>query len=409
MPLPAQPTFTTAEQAAAGRPGGAQGGRQVHPHGRGAEEHRTSRGRSRIRTCGAGFTRREWARGELPVVPYEVSSISEARFRVDALDAEHGAARRGAPAQGRLGRHEGRRVQDRPGRGRHGREPALAAWTTGARRTLPFPRRRARLSTVRLGARPDGSRGVRAFLALPVAAAAASLGRRRSPPCSAPSPSRWSSSRARRRRRPPAGAGPAGPPEEPARGAHARTRRRRPGRRAALHRHRGRPRASASRGRSSPPTCARATPVRSGPRRHPDHSVPGRHGALEDRLLLRRRDGLPGRALPAARRACGRPCSTSTCGRARGRAARAGSSRASRPARAGARRRARPGRTGCRDCRPRADRPTSDDKARLSAAWLAVPFGVLALALLVPLGFGVVNWRRNRAAERAWARERPGV
>ena len=54
-------------------------------------------------------------------------------------------------------------------------------------------------------------------------------------------------------------------------------------------------------------------------------------------------------------------------------------------------------------------RTTDTSKARLGAAWLAVPFGVLALALLVPLAFGVVTWRRNRAAERAWARERPGV
>lgn len=33
----------------------------------------------------AGFTRKEWARGELPIQPYEVTSISEARFRVDAV------------------------------------------------------------------------------------------------------------------------------------------------------------------------------------------------------------------------------------------------------------------------------------------------------------------------------------
>ena len=30
----------------------------------------------------AGFTRREWAKGNIPVVPFPVSSIGEARFRV---------------------------------------------------------------------------------------------------------------------------------------------------------------------------------------------------------------------------------------------------------------------------------------------------------------------------------------
>lgn len=33
----------------------------------------------------AGFTRREWASGEIPIIPYDVSSIDEARFRVDAI------------------------------------------------------------------------------------------------------------------------------------------------------------------------------------------------------------------------------------------------------------------------------------------------------------------------------------
>ena len=41
-------------------------------------------------------------------------------------------------------------------------------------------------------------------------------------------------------------------------------------------------------------------------------------------------------------------------------------------------------------------------EARLGAAWLAVPFAVLGLALLVPVVVGVTHWRRNRAAERAW-------
>jgi hypothetical protein len=45
--------------------------------------------------------------------------------------------------------------------------------------------------------------------------------------------------------------------------------------------------------------------------------------------------------------------------------------------------------------------------ARLGAGWLAVPFAVLGLAVLVPIGFGVANWRRNRAAAREWARDHP--
>lgn len=34
----------------------------------------------------AGFTRRQWASGQIPVTPYEVDTIDEARFRVDALE-----------------------------------------------------------------------------------------------------------------------------------------------------------------------------------------------------------------------------------------------------------------------------------------------------------------------------------
>lgn len=33
----------------------------------------------------AGYTRAQWAEGEIPVIPYEVDSIDEARFRVDHL------------------------------------------------------------------------------------------------------------------------------------------------------------------------------------------------------------------------------------------------------------------------------------------------------------------------------------
>ena len=47
-------------------------------------------------------------------------------------------------------------------------------------------------------------------------------------------------------------------------------------------------------------------------------------------------------------------------------------------------------------------------EARLGAGWLAVPFAILGLALLVPIAFGAVTWRRNRAAQRDWARERAG-
>ena len=34
----------------------------------------------------AGFTRSEWAKGEIPIIPYDVRSINEARFRVDAVE-----------------------------------------------------------------------------------------------------------------------------------------------------------------------------------------------------------------------------------------------------------------------------------------------------------------------------------
>jgi hypothetical protein len=50
--------------------------------------------------------------------------------------------------------------------------------------------------------------------------------------------------------------------------------------------------------------------------------------------------------------------------------------------------------------------PRSTGDPRLGAGWLAVPLGVLALALLIPITFGIVHWQRVRRAERAFARER---
>ena len=85
-PVPAQPTFTSQQTAVS----------QVEPEARkvAGKFILTAVARKNIDQSWAithpdmraGFTRREWARGDLPVVPYEVSSISEARFRVDALE-----------------------------------------------------------------------------------------------------------------------------------------------------------------------------------------------------------------------------------------------------------------------------------------------------------------------------------
>jgi hypothetical protein len=38
-------------------------------------------------------------------------------------------------------------------------------------------------------------------------------------------------------------------------------------------------------------------------------------------------------------------------------------------------------------------------KAQLSARWLLVPAGILALVVLIPIGFGIAHLRRSR---RAW-------
>jgi hypothetical protein len=41
-------------------------------------------------------------------------------------------------------------------------------------------------------------------------------------------------------------------------------------------------------------------------------------------------------------------------------------------------------------------------KAQLSTRWLLVPAGVLALMVLVPIGFGIAHLRRSRRAWRAY-------
>ena len=46
---------------------------------------------------------------------------------------------------------------------------------------------------------------------------------------------------------------------------------------------------------------------------------------------------------------------------------------------------------------------TGGGKAQLSAAWLLFPLGLLSLAVIVPVVFGVLHWRRARQAERAFA------
>lgn len=41
-------------------------------------------------------------------------------------------------------------------------------------------------------------------------------------------------------------------------------------------------------------------------------------------------------------------------------------------------------------------------KGRLSPLWFVIPGALLGLAILVPLGFALANWRRNRAIERRY-------
>jgi hypothetical protein len=48
---------------------------------------------------------------------------------------------------------------------------------------------------------------------------------------------------------------------------------------------------------------------------------------------------------------------------------------------------------------------TLDTKARLDPHWLLLPFALLALIVLVPVGIGVSKWRRSR---RAWREYRAG-
>jgi hypothetical protein len=50
--------------------------------------------------------------------------------------------------------------------------------------------------------------------------------------------------------------------------------------------------------------------------------------------------------------------------------------------------------------------PRSRGEARLGAGWLAVPLGVLGLAVLIPVSVGLLNWHRVRRAEREFARSR---
>jgi hypothetical protein len=84
-PLPAQPTVTTEERTAA----------DIDPDARrvAGEFILTAVARKNIGkswaithpTLREGFTEAEWARGDIPIQPYEVDSIDEARFRVDHM------------------------------------------------------------------------------------------------------------------------------------------------------------------------------------------------------------------------------------------------------------------------------------------------------------------------------------
>jgi hypothetical protein len=47
------------------------------------------------------------------------------------------------------------------------------------------------------------------------------------------------------------------------------------------------------------------------------------------------------------------------------------------------------------------------EKSPLGAAWLFIPIGIVGLALLIPIGVGVREWRRGRSASRAYAERSP--
>jgi hypothetical protein len=47
------------------------------------------------------------------------------------------------------------------------------------------------------------------------------------------------------------------------------------------------------------------------------------------------------------------------------------------------------------------------DAPRIRGAWWALPLGLLALAILLPLTIGGFIWYRNRKAERAYFRSNP--
>lgn len=83
--LPPQPTFTNEERSTA----------DIDPAARkvAGEFILTAVARKNVGkswdithpTLRAGFTKAEWAGGDIPIIPYEVDSIDEARFRVDHL------------------------------------------------------------------------------------------------------------------------------------------------------------------------------------------------------------------------------------------------------------------------------------------------------------------------------------
>src|SRR5688500_8243978 len=84
-PLPAQPTFERKERKLS----------EVDPEARRvagrfvltavARKDELSSWNLVHPTLRAGFTKREWARGEMPIAPFPVASVDEARFSVDEL------------------------------------------------------------------------------------------------------------------------------------------------------------------------------------------------------------------------------------------------------------------------------------------------------------------------------------